>query len=134
MDDRFFFSGWVTQAHVAEYIHAADLGLVILPDVLSARGRVTLKEFEYWACGIPAVLPRLPALQEVVGGESASLFYTPGSATDLAEKVNTLLADDERRQKMGRVGQERVAKAFQWQILTGQIARLCEAYSTDGNE
>jgi len=89
--DHFFFSGWVRQADVARYISASDLGLVILPDVLSARGRVTLKEFEYWACGVPAVLPRLPALQEVVGDEAASLFYTPGDAADFATDAD--LAD-----------------------------------------
>jgi glycosyltransferase involved in cell wall biosynthesis len=124
--DRFFFSGWVPQSDVARYISASDLGLVILPDVLSARGRVTLKEFEYWACGIPAVLPRLPALQEVVGDESASLFYAPGDAPDLAAKVNILLEDDERRRGMGRVGHRRVAEEFEWRALTDTIARLCE--------
>ncbi len=124
--DRFYFSGWVRQAEVARYISASDLGLVILPDVLSARGRVTLKEFEYWACGVPAILPRLPALQEVVGDEAASLFYTPGDAADLAAKVNELLADEDRRRAMGRVGQQRVAQQFEWQTLTDQIARLCE--------
>jgi glycosyltransferase involved in cell wall biosynthesis len=128
LDDRFYFSGWVNQADVAGYISASDLGLVILPDVLSARGRVTLKEFEYWACGIPAVLPRLPALQEVVGDEEASLFYTPGEAADLAEKVNALLADDEVRREMGRAGQQRVTERFEWQALTGKIAHLCEEY------
>ena len=126
--DRFYFSGWVQQADVARYISASDLGLVILPDVLSARGRVTLKEFEYWACGVPAVLPRLPALQEVVGDEEASLFYTPGDAADFAARVNELLADDERRRGMGRVGQQRVAQQFEWRVLTGEIARLCERY------
>ena len=125
---RFFFSGWVRQADVARYISASDLGLVILPDVISARGRVTLKEFEYWACGVPAVLPRLPALQEVVGDEAASLFYTPGDAADFAAKVNELLADEEQRRDMGRVGQQRVAAKFEWQVLTGEIARLCEEY------
>lgn len=129
LTDRFFFSGWVTQAEVARTISASDLGLVILPDVLSARGRVTLKEFEYWACGVPAVLPRLPALQEVVGDEAASLFYTPGDAADLAAKVNELLADGERRRAMGRIGQERVAEQFEWRALTGEIARLCEQYA-----
>lgn len=124
--DRFYFSGWVRQAEVARYISASDLGLVILPDVLSARGRVTLKEFEYWACGVPAILPRLPALQEVVGDEAASLFYTPGDAADLAAKVNELLADEDRRRAMGRVGQQRVAAQFEWQTLTDQIAHLCE--------
>jgi len=125
---RFYFSGWVQQADVARYISASDLGLVILPDVLSARGRVTLKEFEYWACGVPGVLPRLPALQEVVGDEVASLFYTPGDAGDLAAKVNELLADDARRREMGRAGQQRVAEKFEWRALTGEIARLCEGY------
>ncbi len=128
LSDRFYFSGWVLQADVARYISASDLGSVILPDVLSARGRVTLKEFEYWACGVPAVLPRLPALQEVVGDEAASLFYTPGDAADFAAKVNELLADEERRREMGRLGQQRVAEKFEWRALTGEIARLCEEY------
>jgi glycosyltransferase involved in cell wall biosynthesis len=126
--DHFFFSGWVPQAEVARYISASDLGLVILPDVLSARGRVTLKEFEYWACGVPAILPRLPALQEVVGDEAASLFYTPGDALDLAAKVNTLLADEDRRLEMGRLGKNRVTEKFEWRALTGEIAHLCEGY------
>ena len=128
LTNRFFFSGWVKQPDVARYISASDLGLVILPDVLSARGRVTLKEFEYWACGIPAVLPRLPALQEVVGDEAASLFYAPGDAADFAAKANALLSDDERRREMGRVGQRRVAEQFEWRALTGEIALLCERY------
>jgi len=128
LSDRFYFSGWVQQADVARYISASDLGLVILPDVLSARGRVTLKEFEYWACGIPAVLPRLPALQEVVGDEAASLFYTPGDAGDFAAKVNELLADGERRREMGRAGQQRVEIKFEWRALAGEIARLCQQY------
>jgi glycosyltransferase involved in cell wall biosynthesis len=126
--DHFYFSGWVRQADVARYISASDLGLVILPDVLSARGRVTLKEFEYWACGVPAVLPRLPALQEVVGDEAASLFYTPGDAADFAAKVNRMLADDEARREMGRRGQQRVREQFEWRALAGEIARLSEGY------
>lgn len=133
LSSRFYFSGWVQQADVARYISASDLGLVILPDVLSARGRVTLKEFEYWACGIPAVLPRLPALQEVVGDEVASLFYTPGDATDLAAKVNELLSDEGRLREMGRLGQERVMEKFEWRTLTGEIARLCEQVAGPGS-
>jgi glycosyltransferase involved in cell wall biosynthesis len=132
LSDRFYFSGWVQQADVARYISASDLGLVILPDVLSARGRVTLKEFEYWACGVPAILPCLPALEEVVGDEAASLFYAPGDATDFAAKVNQLLADGGRRHEMGRLGKQRVLDSFEWRALTGTIARLCEQYVTPG--
>ena len=30
---------------------------------------------------------------------------------------------------MGRLGQQRVAEQFEWQALTGEIARLCEEYA-----
>jgi glycosyltransferase involved in cell wall biosynthesis len=70
----------------------------------------------------------LPALQEVVGDEAASVFYTPGDAADLAAKVNELLADPSRRQQMGQVGLQRVLGKFEWRALTGEIARLCEEY------
>jgi glycosyltransferase involved in cell wall biosynthesis len=128
LNDRFYFSGWVHQGQVAQFINASDLGIVVLPDVLSARGRVTLKEFEYWACGKSAVLPRLPALQEIIPEGEASLFFTPGDANDLADKICTMLADDERRQEMGRKGRHMVVQRFEWRVLTDELAQLCERY------
>jgi glycosyltransferase involved in cell wall biosynthesis len=127
---RFYFSGWIQQNQVTDYINASDLGIVVLPDVLSARGRVTLKEFEYWACGKPAVLPRLPALQEIVPDGVASLFFTPGDPDDLAEKICTLLADDAQRQQMGLNGRRMVVEHFDWPVLTEQLAELCETYAS----
>lgn len=126
--DRFFYSGWVKQPEVVEYIRAADLGIVVLPDVVSARGRVTLKEFEYWACARPAILPRLPALQEIVPEGEASLFYTPGDRADLADKICALLSDDARRATMGEKGRAMVTTRFEWHVLADTLVRLCESY------
>jgi glycosyltransferase involved in cell wall biosynthesis len=131
LSDHFFFSGWVSQGEVTEYINASDLGIVVLPDILSARGRVTLKEFEYWACGKAAVLPRLPALQEIIPEGKASLFFAPGDAADLAEKICSLLGNDRRRTEMGQSGRQMVADRFEWRVLTGELARLCEGYSAE---
>jgi glycosyltransferase involved in cell wall biosynthesis len=128
LEDKFLFSGWLRQPQVVDYVNACDLGLVILPDVLSARGRVTLKEFEYWACGKAAILPRLPALQEIVTDGEGSLFYAPGDRADLADKICVLLSDDDRRRAMGARGQQIVNERFEWRGLTDEIARLCEEY------
>jgi glycosyltransferase involved in cell wall biosynthesis len=130
--DRFHFSGWVSQDEVPSYISASDLGLVILPDVISARGRVTLKEFEYWGCGIPAILPRLPALEEVVPDREASLFYQPGDAQDLARQTIALLEDRELRRRMGARGMEMVKDRFQWPALADEFVALCEGYVERG--
>ncbi len=128
LSEHFHFSGWVTQAQVTQYINASDLGIVVLPDILSARGRVTLKEFEYWGCGKAAVLPRLPALQEIIPEGEASLFFTPGDAGDLAAKICVLLEDDARRSEMGQAGRQMVMERFEWRVLTEELARLCEGY------
>ena len=126
--DKFYFSGWVSQQEVIRYLNASDLGLVVLPDILSARGRVTLKEFEYWGCGKAAILPRLPALQEIIPEGEASLFYTPGDPQDLADKICTLLADDARRKALGQQGRRMVSDRFEWRVLADQLARLCESF------
>ena len=125
---NFYFSGWVRQEEVSAYISASDIGLVILPDVLSARGRVTLKEFEYWACGIPAVVPRLPALEEVVEEGKTGLFYDPGNAADLAEKIGILIEDEEMRRKMGENGKKMVKEKFQWDRLADRFVEICDGY------
>jgi glycosyltransferase involved in cell wall biosynthesis len=90
---------------------------------------VTLKEFEYWACGKPAVLPRLPALQEIIPEGEASLFFRPGDAHDLADKICSLLAHDGRREEMGEAGRRMVVERFEWRVLTEELARLCEQYA-----
>ncbi|GAJ05846.1 unnamed protein product, partial [marine sediment metagenome] len=101
LTEHFYFSGWVRQEELARYVSASDIGLVILPDILSAQGRVTLKEFEYWACGIPVIAPRLPALEEVIEERKTGFFYQPGDFESLAEKIMLLIENKDIRKKMG---------------------------------
>jgi glycosyltransferase involved in cell wall biosynthesis len=133
LESNFYFSGWVEQDQVPSYICASDIGLVVLPDVLSARGRVTLKEFEYWACGVPAILPRLPSLQEVAQEGVTALFYHPGDADDLAAKISLLLGDDELRKRMGENGFAMVREKFEWSKLASRFVELCESYAQGSN-
>ena len=126
--EYFYFSGWVKQEQVARYISSSDIGLVILPDSLSARGRVTLKEFEYWACGVPVVVPRLPALEEVVEEEKTGLFYQPGNSKSLAQKIMLLIENKHMGKKMGEKGMEMVQEKFEWERLANHYVMICEDF------
>ena len=126
--EHFYFSGWVKQEEVARYISASDIGLVILPDSLSARGRVTLKEFEYWACSVPVIAPRLPALEEVVEEGNTGFFYQPGDFKSLAQKIMILIENKEMRKKMGQRGMESVKDRFEWQKLANRYVKICEDF------
>jgi len=128
LNQDFFFSGWLTQAEVSRYMSAGDIGLVILPDIVSARGRVTLKEFEYWACGLSVVAPRLPALEEVIEDGRTGLFYQPGDEDDLVKKIETLIDDRELSMKMGEEGMKLVEEKYRWDHLADEFVNLCEEY------
>jgi len=128
LTERFYFSGWVKQEEVARYISASDIGLVILPDSLSARGRVTLKEFEYWACGVPVIAPKLPALEEVVEEGKTGFFYQPGEFKSLAQKIMLLIENKDLRKKMGQKGMEVVKEKFEWQKLANRYVKICEDF------
>lgn len=128
LTEAFYFSGWLTQAEVARYMSAGDIGLVILPDIVSARGRVTLKEFEYWACGLSVVAPRLPALEEVIEEGKTGLFYHPGDEDDLVRKIENLITDRKLSMKMGEEGMRLVEKKYRWDYLADTFVALCEGY------
>jgi len=107
---------------------AGDIGLVILPDIVSARGRVTLKEFEYWACGLSVVAPRLPALEEVIEDGKTGLFYQAGDEEDLVRKIETLIDDPDLSRKMGEEGLKVVEEKYRWDYLADGFVGLCEKY------
>ena len=126
LNDKFHFFGWVGFEEMLRYISASDIGLVILPDILSARGRVTLKEFEYWACGVPAIVPRLPALEEVVEEGKTGMFYEPGNFSSLANTINLLIEDEKMRRQMGNNGIKTVKDKYEWGKLADQFVEICE--------
>jgi len=127
LENHFFFSGWIPFERIPTFISACDVGLVILPDISSARIRVTLKGFEYWACEKPIVVPDLPALKEVVQPWQTGLFYKPGDPKDLAEKTCALLKDRQLSRKMGEAGRKLVEKEYSWDKLATQFVAICES-------
>lgn len=133
LTDNFYFSGWVNQEKVSQYISASDIGLVILPDILSARGRVTLKEFEYWSCGVPPIVPRLPGLEEVIEEGKTGLYYEPDNYKDLADKIILLIKDEKMRRRVGRKGREIVKERFEWEKLADRFVKICEKFQSGRN-
>lgn len=127
LEKHFFFSGWIPFEEVPSFISACDVGLVILPDINSARIRVTLKGFEYWACRKPIVVSDLPALREIVEPWRTGLFYKPGDPKDLAEKTCALLGDKQLSKRIGESGRKLVEKKYNWDTLAAQFVTICES-------
>ena len=61
---------------------------------------------EAFACGVPVVCSRLGAMQELIADGRTGLHFTPGDATDLAQKVEWAWSHPDPIRAMGREARE----------------------------
>jgi glycosyltransferase involved in cell wall biosynthesis len=63
---------------------------------------------EAMACGVASVVTDAGAMGEVVEGAGCGIVVPRGDASAVAAAIDALLADDQRRQSMGRAGREAI--------------------------
>ncbi len=79
---------------------------------------------EAMACGVPVVAADSSSLPEV--GGDAALYFKPDAPEELAERLQTLLADTDLRERLTAQGLARAAQ-FQWRATAEQTLRVYEA-------
>ena len=93
---------------------------LVLPSFAEGFG---LPVLEAHAAGTPVACSNLPALHEA-GGEAA-VFFNPHDAATIASALNSLLSDEEKRNLLRKKGRGR-ARAFSWNAVADQTARIYE--------
>lgn len=73
---------------------------------------------------LPIVVSRLEGLQEAVADGENGLFAEPENAADFVEKVNWLLADEERRQDFGTKARAYTLAHYSWDTLSDRYLEL----------
>jgi alpha-maltose-1-phosphate synthase len=117
---------------IALYSHAA---VFVCPSVYEPFGIINL---EAMACETPVVASAVGGIPEIVvpgetgllvefepeGGGSAEPRDPAAFSRALADAVNTLMTDAERRKVMGRASRERVLAHFSWHSIAEQTAEF----------
>jgi glycosyltransferase involved in cell wall biosynthesis len=118
IDVRFVGSFGAEQAR--ELLHAARV--VCVPSHSEGFGLAFL---EAQACGVPVVSYRTGGIPEAVADGETGLLATERDVDGLADRLQTLLTDDELWLRMSTCGQRRTAEQFD---LARQTAALEDIY------
>jgi glycosyltransferase involved in cell wall biosynthesis len=106
------FTGRVSDELLCRILSSADLAVGPDPKNAWSDKSTMNKIVEYMYFGLPIVTYDLRETR-VSAGEAA-LYATPNSEAALARGIDDLLADPERRARMGQIGFDRVRKALAW--------------------
>ncbi|MBC8024594.1 MAG: glycosyltransferase family 4 protein [Steroidobacteraceae bacterium] len=121
--DYVTFTGRAPDAELLEMLNTADI--CVNPDRANdMNDRSTMnKIMEYMALAKPVV--QFDLTEGRVSAGEASWYARPNDVADLAEKMVSLLGDEQQRIRMGAVGRERVERELSWQH---EAPRLLAAY------
>jgi starch synthase len=114
------------------YSHA---GVFVCPSIYEPFGIINL---EAMACGTPVVASGVGGIKEVVvHGETGYLVNLEQSqespfealhpdqfARDMAGKINDLMRDPAKRDRMGKAGRRRAEEVFSWEAIARQTVEL----------
>ncbi|ATB26749.1 glycosyltransferase [Melittangium boletus] len=119
------FQPAVSHDDVAKVLTLADVGVLPLDDVDRNRvqGGALAKVSEYLAAGRPVLASDLPVTRELVPA-SAGVFYPPGDAKALAERILELARDVPRRIALGQQARAAAQKTLDAGRIRGQLLDL----------
>lgn len=124
LQDRVSFLGRIPEAALAAHYHAADLFCLPSVEPSEAFGLVQL---EAMACGKPVISCELNNGVTYVNQHGVTgLVVPPGDPRALADAINALAADPERRLRLGEAGRLRATEEFSLEKMKRETLRIYE--------
>jgi glycosyltransferase involved in cell wall biosynthesis len=118
LEERFIFTGW--REDIAEILSILDI--LVLPSLNEAVGMVLI---EAQALGIPVVATKVGGIPEVVKDGETGILVSPQDSQSLAQAINYLLADKQKRLTMGEAGKTWIRdKSFKAEDMIKEISQL----------
>jgi glycosyltransferase involved in cell wall biosynthesis len=113
------FLGWVPNAELPQYYRASAVS--VIPSLEEGFG---IPAAEAMGCEVAVVASDAGGLPEVVEHGVTGLVVPRGDSKALARAIGSLLADPERRRRMGQAGRQRALRLFDWDRTAQQFEEL----------
>jgi len=126
LSNRFRFTGWVKYNYVAKYLSISDICLILLPPLLSSKGILSTKFYEYLATKKAVVVPDYECFREIVENKVNGMFFKPGNTHSLVSAINYLVRNKTLRDNLAINGYQTVRKRFDITRKSIELAKACE--------
>jgi glycosyltransferase involved in cell wall biosynthesis len=123
-EDAVIFTGRVPHEAVLDHYALFDVFVVPRLSERAARLVTPLKPLEAMAAGVPLVTSDLPPLLEIIGDGERGVAFAAGDSAALADVLDDLRTDPDRRAKLAASAREWVVAERQWAANGERYAEL----------
>jgi glycosyltransferase involved in cell wall biosynthesis len=121
------FTGAVPHEEIPDWITRFDVAVAPYAPTEHAFYFSPLKVFEYMACGVPMVAPRLGQIEELVRHGETGLLYAPGELDQLTDACDKLLTDATLRRRIGESAAEEIRRNYTWDQNAKRVIELVQS-------
>lgn len=132
LQHRVSFTGAVTPEAVPGFLTGCSIATAPYPAVATEDSYFSpLKVYEYLAAGLPVVASAIGQIPQILEGTDAGVLVPPSDAQALADAIDELVIDAERRNRMARNARALAVSRHSWSkavdtILSGVASQLAE--------
>jgi glycosyltransferase involved in cell wall biosynthesis len=119
------FRDMVPTDQIPSALNDVAVGLVPYRETYATKLMLPAKLLEYASLGIPAVAPRLPAIQHYFD-ENALRYFEPGDVGSLAAAIEELYREPARREQLAASAARAVAE-IGWPVQSNNFYRAIDA-------
>jgi glycosyltransferase involved in cell wall biosynthesis len=128
VEDRVEFVGPIPREAVPVYLARATVGVAPLKDTQSLSYAMPTKVYEYLACALPTLVTGRGEIARFADG--AGCVHADNDPERIADRLDDLLSDEDRRRRIGETGRERVRDRYDRTAiadhLEGELSTLLE--------
>jgi glycosyltransferase involved in cell wall biosynthesis len=118
MQDKILFLGSLPNKDLPKYYSIADIA--VFPSIADETFGISIAEA--MACRVPVISTTVGGIPEVVAN-GTGLLVPPNDEDSLAMAMETLLFDDDLRERIGSAGRKWVLENFSWDVIVEKFER-----------
>ena len=119
-------TGVIPHDKMAATLSRARIAVCPLQRVPKFMNNIPVKVFESWACGLPVIATDLPPIRPFFAARGLGLLVKPGSAEELADAIEQLLASPDLVTEFGSRARQVVVERYNAGV---EIRKLISFYS-----
>jgi glycosyltransferase involved in cell wall biosynthesis len=119
LENKVIFLGDIPNEDVPRYLAISDV--FCRPSLSEGLGTAFL---ESMAAGVPVVATPVGGIPDFLTDQETGLFCEPGNPANIAEKINTLLSDENLRQKIILSARKLVMEKYNWDKIAHDIGKI----------
>jgi len=120
VDNRVEFVGTVPRSEVPEILNTATIGIAPLKDAEVFAYAMPTKVYEYMACGLPVLVTGRGEVERFVLDSDGGVHARNDPAA-IAHRIDEMLADERRRQRMAERGRDHVVEHYDRDAITRDL-------------